>query len=193
MLSYLSQWLYRINRWWITLIAGILFILFVITVFPAHTGYLTNGKTETKLFSPDLSLWYSKTVIYNFASTLGSEGRKAYVREHFTFDLAWPVVYLVFLTTLITWLNSFILNSGIFFKLIHKGNIIPLFAFIFDIIENILSSVIVAHFPKKYPLISSLAPIATLLKWIFVAISILIIIMVILLLLSKLISKLFNF
>jgi len=53
--------------------------------------------------SPDTSFFYSSTDLYNMAETYGAEGRTAYVCARFTFDLIFPLTYLFFLATSISW------------------------------------------------------------------------------------------
>jgi hypothetical protein len=101
------------------------------------------------------------------AQDYGEEGRRAYVLMRFTFDLIYPFVYLFFLVAIITKLLSFLPKTSRF----RCFNIIPLFAVLFDFAENILAAVVIGMYPQKIMLAASIAPYATMLKWMFIGVS----------------------
>ena len=57
-----------------------------------------------ELGTPDTSLYYTAADLYRMAEGYGPQGRTAYIRARFTFDVAWPLVYLAFLVTALSWL-----------------------------------------------------------------------------------------
>jgi len=173
----LSEWLYRVTKWWLALVASIIFVLFVVIIFPEHagTGGSASGK-QAAIFSPDLSLWYSPGDLYKMAGALGNEGRRLYVWKHFTFDLAWPVVYLFFLVTSTTWLLKTVLKQkgDNRERRLRRLNLLPLVAVSFDLLENVSTSLVVSHYPRRLPILARMAPFATLSKWIVVSLSVLV-------------------
>lgn len=154
----LSSWIQRISTGKLTLICLLGFILFTILVLPdqaAKAEIYSSG-----IGSPDTSLFYTADQLYEFASAYGAEGRAAYIRARFTFDVVWPLVYLAFLSTSISWV----------FKPTHwqQLNLLPLFGVLFDFLENISAALVMARYPQPTPLIPHLAGLFTFIKWVFV-------------------------
>ena len=75
--------------------------------------------------------------LYQMAEAYGQQGRQAYIRARFTFDLVWPIAYGLFLTTAISWLLSKALPDG---SRWHLLNIAPVLGMLFDYLENIGAS-----------------------------------------------------
>lgn len=164
----MSKWLYRITTKWLALVAAVVFVGFVLFVLPAHTGAArgeasaAEGPAATSLFAPDLSLWYSPASLYELAKQLGDRGRVSYVREHFTFDLAWPAVYLFFLVIATTWLSSLTVRPESWRR---NVNLIPFAAVTFDLLENTATSLAISRYPAGPGIAGVLAPVFTVLKW----------------------------
>jgi len=166
MLTILSSTIYRHNRTLVLAIATVIFAVFIFWVLPneaAESDALLGG-----LPSPDLSLVYTACDLYDMARGYGAEGRAYYIRSRFGFDLAWPLTYGLFLTSALT-----ILFKGLRVSPTTKlTNLLPLFAVIFDLAENISASVVMYRYPASSNLFARLSPMATLFKWSFVALSI---------------------
>ena len=147
-----------------TLAALVVFILFMIFVLPdqARKAETVSGGSG----SPDTSYFYSSADLAQMAEAYGEEGRSAYIYARFTFDLVFPVVYLAFLVTSISWL----LNKGApepdnKWRLL---NLFPVLGAVFDYGENIAASVFMAAYPDPAVIAGALAPVFTLIKWFFV-------------------------
>jgi hypothetical protein len=99
------------------------------------------------------------------AEAYGERGRRAYVRARFTFDLIWPIVYGAFLTTAIGWLyaRAFAVDSRW-----RLANLVPPLGVMFDYLENVSTSVVMLRYPDHTSVVDTLAPIFTLVKWVFV-------------------------
>jgi hypothetical protein len=96
----LSDFLYKITNGWVAFLAFVVFLLFAGLVLP---GQAVSAETYSgNAGSPDLSFYYSAKDLYHMAEVYGEQGRGAYVRARFTFDLIWPLVYTFFLCTAIT-------------------------------------------------------------------------------------------
>jgi hypothetical protein len=163
MLKRLSAWLHRISHGWVSLSTLILFILFIAFVLPreASTAKVDTGNDR----SPDMSLFYSANDLYEIAQAYGEQGRVAYIKARFTFDLIWPLVYMVFLTTTISWVYHHKFKPGSYWQL---ANLVPVFGMLFDYLENIATSTVMARYPTPTIVVDQLAPIFTLLKWVFI-------------------------
>jgi cellulose synthase/poly-beta-1,6-N-acetylglucosamine synthase-like glycosyltransferase len=108
------------------------------------------------------------------AEAYGVGGREAYIKARFTFDLIWPVVYTFFLTVSISWLFSRAFDPDSFWR---RLNLVPVFAMAFDYLENISSSLIMLRYPQETPVVVTLAPIFTMLKWILISGSIILLLL----------------
>ena len=159
----LSLWLYSISTGWVALAGLIIFLLFTGLVLPAQsTG---SGEISGEAGSPDMSFFYSSQELYEMAEAYGEQGRSAYIRVRFTFDLIWPLVYTLFLCTAISWIfaRAFSPESGW-----RWVNLAPILGMVLDYAENISTSLVMYRYPILTNLVATLAPLFTAVKWIFV-------------------------
>lgn len=145
------------------LFALVVFLLFIALVLPNQAA---RSEAETgDAGSPDSSLFYAPEDLYRLAEAYGAEGREAYIRARFTFDVAWPLVYAVFLSTAISWLygKAFRAESGW-----QRMNLVPVLGALFDFLENVSTSVVMWRYPERTAVVDVLAPFFTLVKWVLV-------------------------
>jgi hypothetical protein len=156
----LSRTLQNASPGWVALLALLMFLVFTATVLPEQSRQAEQASAGAE--TPDLSLWYTPAELYNMAEGYGAEGRQAYIRARFTFDVAWPLVYGFFLVTAISWLfgKGFPKDSPW-----QLANLVPLAAMLFDFLENISTSFVMARYPAEAPFVAALAPVFTALKW----------------------------
>ena len=156
----LSEWIQRRSTSRVTLLALVLFILFLVLVLPRQTPMEGEAGGDTQ--SPDLSFYYSADELNRMAESYGAEGRQAYVRARFSFDLIWPLVYTLFLSTSISWLakRSFLRNSPW-----QQANVVPVAGALLDLLENLATSAVMIHYPRLLPVTARLAGFFTLIKW----------------------------
>lgn len=160
----LSQALYRLSSGPVTLAALVVFILFMVFVLPSQAQKADAASGGAG--SPDTSYFYSSADLAQMAEAHGEEGRAAYVYARFTFDLVFPVVYLAFLVTSISWLlNKALPEPGNVWRLL---NLFPVLGAFFDYCENIAAAVFMMKYPSPAPIAGFTAPIFTLIKWFFV-------------------------
>lgn len=164
MLKKLSNKIYQFSSGVVTLLGLIIFGLFIGFVLPQqaiHAEAVSQG-----VGSPDMSYFYSSTDLYNMAEIYGADGRAAYVRARFTFDLIFPLTYLFFLATSISWvMMRAVPDANSRWRYL---NLFPVFGVLFDYLENIAASVVMLNYPQPTPVLDMLAPIFTLVKWFFV-------------------------
>jgi hypothetical protein len=159
----ISHWIHQISTGRVAFAALVLFLLFVILVLP---GQASKAAGETKSAgSPDMSFFYSQDDLYRMAEAYGENGREAYIEARFTFDLVWPIVYMIFLCTNLSWIyrRAFAPTSQW-----QRLNLVPIFALLFDYLENISTSLVMGQYPNQIPLVAALAPVFTIGKWILV-------------------------
>ena len=166
MTKQISDWLRRVSTGWVALAALLIFLLFSALVLPQQA---TKAEQETgSSDSPDMSFFYSPGDLYQIAESYGEQGRQAYVRARFTFDLVWPLVYTLFLATAIGWVfgKAFALDSRW-----QRANLVPLLGALFDYLENLSTSLVMLRYPDQTPVVDALAPVFTVLKWSFLGAS----------------------
>ena len=170
-----SEWLIKISTGWITIAALVIFGLFIILVLPRQAAATEIYAEEVG--TPDLSFYYSPYELYHMADAYGEEGRAAYIRVRFTFDLIWPLIYTFTLVTVISWLTSRAFPPG---SKWHNANLFPFIVLILDYLENFSTSLVMFRYPEETDMIASLAPFLTLFKWVSLVISLLIILIAVL-------------
>jgi hypothetical protein len=155
--------LIKFSTKWVVITGFIIFFAFSFFFLPGQNKIVETYSAGTG--SPDTSFLYTPTELYQMAGAYGAEGRSAYIRARWTFDLAFPIIYTFFLTTSISWSANRVLKEG---NDLHTGNLLPLFAMLFDLCENICTTWVFARYPAYNAFLSMLAPAFTLLKWICV-------------------------
>jgi len=166
MLARISDWLHRNVNGRIALFGLAVFLLFSALVLPGQSAQTATYSGDSG--SPDTSLLYSTEDLYRMAETYGEQGRPSYVRSRLTFDLAFPLVFTLFLTTAITWLTAKGFPTGSP-RLWRRANLVPLLGGLFDYLENGSTALVMARYPQRTAVVALLAPDFTLLKWLFVA------------------------
>lgn len=159
----LSNWFIHLSRGWVAAAATVTFVLFMILILPqqARKAEEVSGGAG----SPDTSFWYTDDDLFQFAELYGEDGRAAYVRARWTFDLVYPLVYAFFLMSTLSWLYSYATAGESPWRL---TNLLPLFGMFFDYLENTAATVVMLRYPERALLAANLAPILSMLKWAFV-------------------------
>jgi hypothetical protein len=163
-LNQLSAWLYKIFAGWIAVASLIVFLLFTAFILPDQADAAETISGEVG--SPDMSFFYTADKLYEMAEAYEEQGRAAYIRARFTFDLIWPLVYMLFLSTMISWLLKRVHLSENRWR---WANLAPLLGTTFDYAENISTSLVMYRYPESTDILAMFAPIFTAIKWILVA------------------------
>lgn len=163
MATQLSAWLYRRSTGWVVLAATALFVLFLGLVLPSQAASARQNTGVDE--APDSSLVYSSADLYRMAELYGAEGRAAYIRARFTFDVIWPLVYTSFLSTALSWVYGRAFAPGSPWR---YANLSPILGALFDYGENLSTSLVMARYPARTPVVDLLAPVLTFVKWLFV-------------------------
>jgi hypothetical protein len=162
----ISNWLRKVSKGWVALAALFIFLLFTALVLPQQASKAEQETGSTA--SPDTSFFYTPSDLYRIAESYGEEGREAYIRARFTFDLVWPLVYTLFLATAISWVfgRAFVPDSRW-----QPANLAPLLGALFDYLENLSTSLVMLRYPAQTAVVDLLAPVFTALKWGFLGLS----------------------
>ncbi len=165
MLKNISSFLYKRTNWKLLLLSIALMIFFFAFVLPRESERARPFTQSAS--SPDTSLFYTSSALYEIADAYGEEGISYYIRSKYSFDIAWPLVYMFFLLSSLT----IVFRSLALADNLRSLNLLPVAAMIFDFIENTLVSIVFTRYPALTPVIAELAPFFTLFKWILIAIS----------------------
>lgn len=154
----------RLFNWKVCLIFTGLFLIYLFFILPneaQRSDLITGG-----LASPDTKFFYSSDFLFDLISDYTHEARRDYVTAKIRFDILWPLVYGIWLTSLL--------------GLITKGIVrlrflpwLPLIAVIMDYLENVIISIAMLTFPAISWIILYTAPVLTALKWLTLSGSIL--------------------
>ena len=159
----ISDWLRQVTNGWVALSTLVVFLLFSALVLPGQSAVSETNAGDAG--SPDTSLYYSADDLYHMAELYGEQGRAAYVKARYTFDVIWPVVYTVFLSTAISWVYGRAFTPASRWQ---RANLAPVLGALFDYLENLAASVVMVRYPDRTPVVDTLAPVFTLVKWVFV-------------------------
>ncbi len=159
----LLHWLKKAAQGWLALLGLVIFAAFMIFVLPMQAQQAEESSGGAG--SPDTALFYSPQTLYDFAESYGPEGRRAYIQARLTFDMIWPLVYCLFLTTSLGWVfqRGFPEESPW-----QIARLAPIMGLSMDYFENIATVIVMARYPQRTPLAAGLAVIFTPLKWLFV-------------------------
>lgn len=175
-------WIIKKSSLKLLLCSTIVFIIFMVLILPLVASFVDNAIGDFP--SPDQSFFYTENDLYQMASDYGESGRETYIRLRFTFDLVFPIAYTFFmLSTIAFYLKNSANKQGEF--LIY----IPILAFVFDILENISASAVMALYPTKFPVIASATPIFSLFKWVFVNTGLVLALLALLLIIIRTLKK----
>jgi hypothetical protein len=166
-----SLWINKVSVWWVALVFMLLFIVFTATVVVSQSDKAAVYQGDAG--SVDLRFWYTADDVFNMAKEYGQEGREAYIQARYSFDVIFPLMYVAFLATSISFLFGLQFETGNKWMFL---NLVPIMGMVFDLLENGLAIVIMGAYPDKLVIFASIVPFMTMLKWIFVGGSFLIII-----------------
>lgn len=160
MSTQISKWVRQGSTGWVALAALLVFLVFTVLVLPRQARQAEQATGSAA--SPDTSFLYTPADLYRMAESYGEQGRHAYVRARFTFDLVWPLVYTLFLVTAVSWVfgRAFAPDSRW-----QRANLAPLLGALFDYLENLSTSLVMLRYPAHTPAVDLLAPLFTALKW----------------------------
>ena len=157
-----SQWLINFSTSKVSMFVLIIFLLFTSLVLPKQSQ---KASELSGARSPDLSLFYSSSDLFQMAESYGPAGRAAYVQARIEFDILWPLVYGVFLCVSMSWFLQRLLSSANPWRLL---NLLPILAVMFDFLENLSTATVMQLYPQspQWALLS--APFFTPVKWLWV-------------------------
>ncbi len=148
---------------------GILVIVgFLLFILPGESIKASVYTPEDKSF--DTTFFYRADSVYERIASYGDAGRSAYIHARWTFDLIFPLAYGFFCLTAAAYgLVRLVKPDSKLLILL----LIPILAVLFDLGENTFVTILMVNYPRKLAFIPAAASASTLIKWIFVTISML--------------------
>lgn len=170
MLNKLSETLRQYASGWLVLVFLAEEMLFNAVILPNEQAKMEASSGGTGPI--DLQLFYTPEKVYSMVAAYGDAGRASYRTFELTGDIVYPIVYTLFFSLLITWLlqRGFAANSGI-----QKYNVVPFGGWLFDLFENLGIVTMLSVFPSTPAALAWMTAIATLIKWLFAAATIVLI------------------
>ncbi len=159
----LSIWLTKVSKSWILILTLLIMVLFMIFVLPGQAASAEENAGGS--ISPDTSFFYGPEDLIQAAKEYGEEGRQAYIQARWTFDLVFPLVYISFLVTGISWFYQNLENP---IEWIGFTNLLPLAAGLFDYLENIGASLVMAFYPTQLSGLTLVTSFFSGVKWLLI-------------------------
>lgn len=148
-----------------------LMLLFATVIVPTAQNKLLGYSNGVDLV--DLLFAYTPETVYRMIEAYGEEGRPYYRDFAMSFDLAYPVVYSVFLSLLIGWLLKRAAPAEGNWRLL---NLLPFGGMVFDWLENVSVITMLTLFPAIHPTLARFGSAFTSIKWGFSATALLLIV-----------------
>ena len=164
MMKNISKWLNNISKTWVMILTLALMVLFMVTVLPKQAASAEQNAGGS--ISPDTSFFYAPGDLLQAAEEYGARGRLAYIQARWTFDLVFPLVYIVFLAAGISWFYQNLENPP---EWIGFTNLLPLAAGLFDYLENSGASLVMGLYPTQVSGLALLTAIFSGVKWLLIA------------------------
>ncbi len=170
MFKNISERFYQWNKGWLIFILFLLDAFFSGFLLPLIQGMMQGGKGGIQPL--DLMLFATPEKIFGMLNEYGEYGRPFYRNVELTVDIVYPIVYLFFFGLLISWLfqRGFASTSPM-----RKYNIMPLGAWFFDLLENIVIVILISVFPSQPVTLAWILILLSSIKWFFAGASILLI------------------
>lgn len=137
-------------------------------VMPLAAGILAFA-ANASVMPLDLMFFFTPEQAFAMIEKYGPDGRTLYTRIQLTADLIYPIIYTLFFGLLISWL----FQRG--FKpenRMQKWNVMPVGAWIFDLLENLGIVSMLSLYPAKPAVMAWITMIFGSLKWAFAFLSI---------------------
>ena len=167
MLNNVSNRFYKWAKGWLVLIMLVLDGFFSGFLLPLIQGMMQDGKGGVQPL--DLMLFATPEKTFGMIERYGEFGRPFYRNVELTIDIIYPIVYLFAFGLLISWLfqRGFAPQSKMMML-----NVMPVGAWIFDLLENINIVTMLSMYPAKPVALAWLLMALTTVKWAFAGASI---------------------
>lgn len=151
-----SDLFYRLAKGWLIVAVLLLFVGFMGLTLPGITAVSHN------IEGLDTQFFYTPQQAFANVAAYSNEARAALNRFHLTVDVVNPLLYTTLLALLLSWLfqRSFMAAPGR-----RLLNIFPLGALLFDVLENISITIMMAAYPAQPVWAAWFATVSTMFKF----------------------------
>ena len=163
MLNTISQKFHKWTTGWrviILLIAEGLMMGYVMPLASALMALAANAS----VMPLDLMFFYTPDSAFAMIDKYGEAGRALYMKIELTADIVYPIVYMLFYGLLLSWLMQRAFKPD---SKMQKYNIMPVGAWLFDLLENVGIVSMLTMYPTKPALLAWLTMTFGSLKWLF--------------------------
>jgi hypothetical protein len=167
MLSKISQKFYAWTTGWRVIILLIADALMVGYIMPLAAGILAFAANNSVL-PLDWMFFYTPAKAFEMLDKYGQAGRSVYLKIELTAGIIYPIIYTLFFGLLMSWLFHRAYSSD---SNMRRWNVVPLGAWFFDLLENIIIVALLAIYPSKPVALAWLAMLIGLVKWGFALLS----------------------
>jgi len=162
MLNWISGRFHAWAKGWAVLAFLMLDAFFMGFIMPLVGRMMKSGTGSEAAI--DLQFFTPPDKMFALVESYGRYGRAFYRGVELTVDILYPIIYTLAFSLLISWLfqRGFQPESKI-----QKWNVMPLGAWLFDLLENLGIVSMLSMWPGKPLLLAWLTTIFTMVKWIF--------------------------
>ncbi|MBI5965757.1 MAG: hypothetical protein HY863_19945 [Chloroflexi bacterium] len=165
---------HKLKKYAIGWLISFLFLLdgfFMGYLMPSIGASMTGGSAKTGPI--DLMFFYTPQTAYKMIASYGDSVRSSYRAVELTVDIAYPMVYTLFFSLLITWLFNKAFDPK---SRMQRLNVVPFGAGLFDLFENLGIVTMLSIHPATPVSVAWLTTIFTMTKWSFVGASLILMI-----------------
>ena len=163
MLNTISQKFHAWTNGWRVIVLFILDGLMMGYIMPV-AGAIMALAANNSVMPLDLMFFYTPQQAFDMIEKYGKDGRAIYTKIELSADIIYPIIYSLFFALLISWLfqRGFKPESPM-----QKWNLMPMGAWLFDLLENVGTVSMVAAYPSQPALLAWLTMLIGLIKWAF--------------------------
>ncbi len=166
MLEKISSKFHAWTKGWLVLVLVALDMFFMIFVMPIAGALMKSG---TGLEQPlDLMFFSTPDKTFEMIERYGDSTRMFYLKIELSLDIIYPIVYTLAFGLLLSWLfqRGFSPNHKL-----QKWNVVPVFAWFFDLLENIVIVYLLSAWPSQPIAMAWVLMLLTTVKWFFAFLS----------------------
>ncbi|MDX9991667.1 MAG: hypothetical protein RBS68_06400 [Anaerolineales bacterium] len=160
MIVKLSDFLDRVAKPWLILVSFLVMV--------AMIGYFLPGaqaRMEANGGGPiDLMMFPTPAAVLAGIAALNAEGRAFYLLVELTYDIVYPISYMLFYGLALTFLLNRITAPG---SIARRLNLLPVVAFVFDMLENVGVISLLVSFPAQSAALAGFVSVVNSVKWVF--------------------------
>lgn len=160
----------KLSTWKNILLFLVLFIITYVIINGKPFGVAQLKEYTNGVGILDLERSYSPEYAYEIFKLQGDIGRQFYMKILIIFDVIFPLAYMLFFSTIMTFIFRRWLPDG---HVLQKLSLLPILAGISDYVENTFILIMLHNYPKELFNIAVLANIMTILKGVIFGVSIL--------------------